>query len=231
MDAGDLITQARKELNDKVAPYLWDDDTLSLFLDDAQTMFCRLTDGIPDSTTDTITKISIVPDTSSYVLDEHVKKVRAAWRLDTGKPLDVINVEDMGPRGMYFDGTKNPVTALITGMDELSLIAWPVPNETVDVRLSVYRLPLTSLVDVDTLEIPAQHHLHLLLWLKHLAYGVHDAETYDKTKAETFESAFRAYCAGVKQEQSRRRHHTRVVAYGGIGGFTSSDPYLPRSRW
>lgn len=231
MNAGDLLALFRKEVNDKGVPYLWDDDLVYLFMDDAQKMFCRLTEGIPDSTTDAITKIAIVAATDTYDLSPLVLKVRSARRIDTGKPLTVINIENMADNGMFFDGRPAPVTHLITGMDKDKIVAWPLPSENMPSRLSVYRLPLAAVNDAaDTFEIPDQHVQHLLMWVKHRAYGVHDAEQYDAKKTAEYETAFRAYCATVKLEQERARHHTRVVAYGGIP-MNSSDLYARRARW
>lgn len=232
MNAGGLVSTFRSEMSDTEDPPLWSDAQLYSFADDAQKQFCRLTEGLPESTLDAITKLSIVPNVDTYALDARILKIRAAWRADTGKPVAVLNVENMGPNGMYFDNRPAILEALITGMDTDQVRTWPLPNESVAVRLSVYRLPLNEINDsLDALEVAPQHHRHLLLWMKHLAYSVHDAETFDKTKAAEFEAAFERYCTKVKMEQERARHHTRVVVYGGIGGNTTADPYQPRSRW
>ena len=51
MDSTDLLGLCRAELNDAIQPYMLTDDQLYSYIDDAQTMFCRLTDGIGDATT------------------------------------------------------------------------------------------------------------------------------------------------------------------------------------
>jgi hypothetical protein len=54
------------------------------------------------------------------------------------------------------------------------------------------------------------------MWVKALAYGKQDAETFDRTKQKEFEQKFFGYCDQVQAEQRRARHKPRAVAYGGI---------------
>ncbi|HOU64410.1 MAG TPA: hypothetical protein PK861_00055 [Thermomonas sp.] len=217
----DLLIAFREEMADKAQPYLWPDDFIIGAIDDAQKQFARKTDGIPDSTTSAVVDLVVAPDGSGLysdvvLLDPRVLKIRSARRGDNGREVEVLNEEDMPTRGMYFDSLPGRVRAMITGMDETSVRVWPFPNEDVTIKLSVFRLPLVTITDDEPLEIPLQHHLGLLLWMKHRAYSVHDAETYDKTKAADFKAEFETYCTAAKTEQRRLRHKPRTVAYGGI---------------
>ena len=217
MNAGELLDLFRTEVVDTVVPYLWSDDFILSTISDAQVQFARHTDGIPDSTTDAVTLIELVASTGVYALHDKVLKIRSAYRTDTGRAIDMLNVEDMAPRKMYFDGREGTTTALITGMDENSVRAYPVPAEAFDIRLSTFRLPLVAITDGDDpLVVPDQHQRPLLMWMKHLAYGVHDTEAFDRTKSEEFAQAFKAYCASAKVDQGRARHKPRAVAYGGL---------------
>lgn len=217
-----LLVAFREEMADKAQPYLWSDEFLIGAIDDAQKQFARKTDGIPDSTTPAVVDLVVTPDilsglyTDVVPLDPRILKIRSARRGDNGREIEVLNEEDMPGRGMYFDGRANRVQAMITGMDENSVRVWPFPNENVTIKLSVFRLPMVTITDDEPLEIPSQHHRALLLWMKHRAYSVHDAETFDKTKAADFELAFDTYCTAAKNEQRRLRHKPRTVAYGGI---------------
>jgi hypothetical protein len=288
MNSSELLDLFRKEMSDSAEPYLWSDEEIFNFEDDAQAMFCRKTDGIRDSTTAAVTKLALTPGTSVLAIHATIKRIRNARRGDTGRPLEIINADDMPKRGWYFDGTAGEPKALILGMDEDSARVWPVPNTasqfiyattaevaldastvpltSVDglyvgqlvrgtgiaasttissitdldivlstpttaiiadatsltfdltVDLSVFRLPLASITDVgdQTFEVPAEHHRHLMLWMKHLAYSKQDAEAFNRTKAEEFEKRFYAYCAQVQEEERRKAFKVRTVAYGGI---------------
>jgi hypothetical protein len=139
-------------------------------------------------------------------------------RADTGAPIEPLNQEDMPLRRLRFDGVAGPVTRLIIGQEENRARVHPVSNEAVTLMLSVYRLPLeplTSLGDQE-FEIAAEHHAHLLLWVKGRAYGKTDTETTDQKKSIELKTEFRIYCEKAKQEQARKRHKPRVVAYGGL---------------
>lgn len=216
MTSGELLELFRVEMNDAEKPYLWSDEFVFGAIDAAQLEFTRKTDGIPDATTSAVVDLAIVAGTTDYVLHPKVLKIRAARRADNGRPVDIVNVEDMASRNMYFDGLPGELKALVVGMDEYSVRAWPVPVGDVGVKLTVFRMPLADITDDQALEIQPRHHRSLLHWVKHLAYGVQDAETLDKTKAAEFEKKFGAYCFDVKMEQERLRHKPRAVVYGGI---------------
>lgn len=219
MTPGDLLTLFRSEVSDVATPYLWSDDEFFGYADDAQKQFARLTWGLIDSSTPAIVDIPLVAGTNTYDLSPLILAVRAARVTATGRGLDIVNQEDMPVRRMYFDGTEGVPQAVILGMDTDKISVWPVPIEDEAIKLSVFRLPLvdiTSANETTPFEIAPQHHRHLLLWVKHLAYLKQDAETYDRIKAAEFEAAFEAYCARAKKEQDRSRHKPRSVTYGGI---------------
>ena len=115
---------------------------------------------------------------------------------------------------MYLDG---PVTAAIIGMEEekLRLIRIPVADDTL--ALLVERLPVQSFDALPAeFEVRSEHHLALLKWMKHLAYGKQDAETFDKNKSREMGEAFGAYCERAVDEKQRRNHKPRLVTYGGL---------------
>jgi hypothetical protein len=220
VNAGELAQLFRLEVQDRVAPYLWDDIEVIRFVDEAQRMFCRLTDGLSDSRTPEVCNIAVTPSTEWYPLDPRVLKIRSAVRssgTNVGRAVELVTVEQAEANGIRFDGRAGPLSHFITNMSEDSLRAWPVPNETATVTMTVFRLPLQAVEDSDAdLEIDQQHHYSLLNWMKALAYSKNDAETYDRGKAVEHDARFRAYCAQVQREQSRRRRVTQSVSYGGL---------------
>lgn len=218
MNSTDLVDQFRSEMSDVVAPFLWSDVLVYGYVNDAQRMFCRLTNGLADSRTAAVTQLAIVPSTEWYDLHPAILKIRTATRGDTGREVTLVNPERAAQNGIRFDGRTSVLNSLVVGLEEHAVRAWPVPNETVTVNLSVFRLPLVAITDAggQALEIDEQHHTHLLLWAKHLAYDKQDAETFDRRKSDDFAARFRAYCEGAKKEQDRARRVVGAVAYGGI---------------
>jgi hypothetical protein len=216
MTPAELLTMFREEMGDEVAPFLWSSVAAYRYMNEAQQMFCRLTEGIEDARTVSITRLSVVPDTEWYALSPLVLKVRGVTRTDTGRVVPVYPSEKTEPLGIFFDGRTGVLRALVSGLSKGQLRTWPMPSETVTLALSVFRLPQDEVDANGEFEIDDQHHMALLHWMKHKAYGKQDAETFDRTKAAEFEGRFRAYCAEARKEQERARRSAGTVMYGGI---------------
>lgn len=286
MTSGELLGLFRDEMEDMVEPFLWSDALVYGYIDDAQKMFCRLTDGISDATTPAVTQLAVLPGVQWYATDPSVLKLRSTYRVDTGREVPVVNMEDMPAKRMFFDGTVAPFRALILGAEANKVRAYPIPDTSGEVQaqtsalaligagalefavappvyvgqavrgagiapgttvssvtgaavmlsqptsagiaagatitfdltlqMTVFRLPRVDITDDQELEVLPQHHRHLLLWAKHLAYSKQNAETFDRTRAKEFESGFLSYCSAAQIEQRRTRHKPRSVVYGGI---------------
>ncbi len=217
MNAGELLAVFRSEMADTVEPYLWSDEEFYVYADDAQVMFCRKTDGIPDATTTEITQLSIKAGVEWYDVHPRIKKLRVANHADNGEPVEIMNPETAQSKGVRFRGTVGRVRVIVWGLEDGKVRVWPKPTEDETIELAVFRLPLTSVTDEDsTFEIPEQHHLHLLNWVKSRSYLKQDTETIDKNKARDFEQRFIAYCDESTGEQSRSRRSTGATSYGGF---------------
>lgn len=217
MLSDELLTLFRSEMNDTTQDYLWTDADGYSYIDDAQKMFCRLTDGISDGTTGAVVDITATAGATWLPLHASILKIRGASRTSDGCELEILNYEDMPARGLRFDTRTGPLQTLIVGMEENKVRAYPIVSITDAIKLLVFRLPLVDITTSgQTLEVASQHLQHLLLWAKHRAYLKQDAETFNKSKAVEFEEKFRAYCAAAKVEQGNKRHKVRKVAYGGI---------------
>ena len=227
-NAGELFDAFRSDVVDTAKPYLWTDDEVVRYADDAYWMFTRFTGGISDISSDA-TSISLSTGTDSYDLHPSILRIMDATLASDGSAIEVINGTDLPNlfsnatdygqlRTLSRNNTPGVVRWLLTGQqrDKCKVIQIPVVDDTL--YLSIYRTPLAHITDEshDLGEVDEDHHLHLLLWMKHLAYMKQDAETFDKTKSADMEQAFRNYCLQVKAEWGRYKHKTRVVAYGGI---------------
>lgn len=212
MDSTELLKQFRVEIRDVEEPQLFADSTIYSWINDAQEMFCRLTQGIEDGRSN---KVLIVPGTEWYPTNKRILKLRRAYRTDTGRTIDVVNQEHAESAGIRFAGRTGPTRALVAGIQKNTLRAWPMPHEACEIALEVFRLP-ARVDEGDELEIDEHHHTSLLLWVKHLAYSVPDAETFDRNKALECEQRFRAYCQQADAEQTRARRQVGTTVYGGL---------------
>ncbi|WP_025915515.1 hypothetical protein [Herminiimonas sp. CN] len=216
MNSTELRDQFRADVVDQMEPFLWSDPEIYDYLDDAQKMFCRLTGGLGDAST-LLTVLNYTPASDWVPLSALILKLRNAYNVTDGLPIEVINFEGMAQLRIRFDGRTGRVKYLITGMEPGKARLYPAPDAVGTIQLLVDRLPLKTIDDEDQkLEVADQHKTGLGLWMKSRAYSKQDAETFDRNKAEGFEQKFRVYCADAKKEKDRAKHKTRVVQYGGL---------------
>lgn len=216
MNSTDLLAQFRLDVVDLEDPFLWSDDEILGYMDDAQRMFCRLVGGIGDASS-ALTQIAYTTATDWVSTSPLILKIRDAYDLATGNQIDVWNLEDLRDRGLRFNNVPGRVRHLVTGIEEHRVRLHAFPAEAGTIQLTVDRLPLKQITDTDQkFEIDDQHHRHLSMWMKHLAYSKPDAETYDRTKSAEAKDSFEQYCFEAKGERERLRGKVRVVRYGGI---------------
>lgn len=222
-----LLSFFRKDVVDVAAPYLWSDEELYLYMQDAYVQFVRLRGGTPDATSD-VTTIPMVAGEAYAAIDPRILKIRRAFLASNNQPIELLNVEDLPmvrindygaspPAG--YDLTTGHVRYMVIGEEE-TMVRWiQVPDAADSARLVVYRLPLNEITGADGDEftdVPAHHHQHLTLWMKHRAYAKQDTETFDKGRSEQFRAAFETYCTGARLEWARQKSKTRVTRYGGV---------------
>lgn len=231
----------RVRVDDTVAPFLWSEDEIYRYMDEAQREFVRRTGGISDSSTEAIIRVEFSPNEAFAALSPLILTIRDASRETDGRMVDVFNIEDfkfdnlgrsrvredywspwtawyrsVGPE--WRQRTGSPIKAVIVGVEENKLRGWPIPTESDVVLLDVYRLPKDEIKKSSQcqFEIAQQHHFYLLQWMMDLAYQKQDVDTCDRDKAQGFEDKFVAYCERVWRENERKRHKPRAVAYGGL---------------
>jgi hypothetical protein len=223
----DLIALFRKQVQDTAKPYLFDDDEVLTYLIDAQDMFVRAVGGISDYSTAAITDLVVTESVATTKFSPYILRIRSAKLLTSKRAVQLISEADLAQaytddygirRSLYLDDDHTgQVVAGVLGVEDHKIRWYPVPNLTEICRLHVYRLPYPRIKDENScLEIEEQHHLHLLKWVKHMAYSKEDAETYDKNLADKNEAAFMAYCEQARQEKERQRYKPRIVHYGGL---------------
>lgn len=234
-DSSSLRDLFRKEVNDVVRPFLWDDvDEFFPYLDDAQKMFCRLSGGIGDATTPAITQIPVEVGVDWVDTDPRILEIRGCKKMSDGRDIEVINFQDMHRLNIRFDGREGPVQYLIIGLGQDKARLHPVPSQADTLWLIVDRLPLKDIDGEDQkLEIQEQHCINLLDWVKYRAYSKQDAEARDDKKAADHKAKFEAYCFQAKRERDRAKHKPRAINYGGIpiGTQLTVPDYRPRTTW
>lgn len=212
MTTTELLAMFRAEVDDNVVPYLAADSLVYSYIDDAQKLFCRWTEGIEDGRS---YKVNIAIGKEWYDTDPAILKIRKATNTVTGRRMELINQEKTDALGIWFDGRTGPARVLVLGIEKHAVRVWPIPTAAITVALDTFRLPDTVAAG-DDLEIDEQHHSRLLLWAKHRFYNIQDSQIRDDKKSAEYEERFHVYCAQAKVEQERARRVVGTVNYGGV---------------
>jgi hypothetical protein len=213
VDSTAIIGHFRSQIMDQNRPYLWSDEEALVYLNDAQKWFCRKTEGISDVSTPEVVNIPIVAGEILAKAHPSIKTFRLALRASDGAKIDIVNHTDIRSWQNY----AGAVTQMIVGMEK-NVVRWnATPQVDDEANMMVYRLPLDDITEFDQeLEIESEHHIHLVDWMRHLAYLKDDTEVFDKQASDRAERLFNAYCEFVAAEQRRYKQKPRAVAYGGI---------------
>jgi hypothetical protein len=226
MKPSDSLELFRLEVDDTIEPYLWSDSEFYTYLTDAHDLHVRLIGGIADRT-DPLTRLAYKENDQFLKYDDRILRIKGAWdetnRRITLKNLDNFESEylddDYGRlayRGLD-DGKTGDIRFLVTDVEDLKVQLYPLPDHDGWIRLFVYRRPLEKINEFSTeFEIPSQHHLNLLNWVKYKAFMKQDVETFDGTKALEFRAAFTEGITDAKRDKASREDRKRTVVYGGI---------------
>lgn len=225
MDVKALIRAFREDVCDTVQPYLWSDKEVLRYVNDAYLMFARLTGGIADTFSEAA-DVAIVKGESTVNVHSSVLRIMSAYRASDGKEVEVLNptdlylknIDDYGRRYNLTTIAEGEVKYLVIGEGQHTgrVINTPTIDDTL--KLYVYRLPLNSIESAsDGLdEVDSMHHLHLIDWMKHLAYKKQDSETFNPQGSQMASEDFKSYCQLCRLEWERAKHKNRVVQYGGL---------------
>ncbi len=230
MTAQELYDQFRSDMVDMAEPYLWSDTDVIRYMNDAYRMFVRLTGGIADFTSD-LSRVAISAGEATSPMDARILRVMEAYRLSDEAKIEVINQTNMTfsqstdygrTRPLFLDSTPGPVRYMIIGAQR-NVAKWvqvPLVDDTA--QLFVYRLPEVSLdpadpdMDFAFDEVGEEHHMHLCLWMQHLAYRKADADTFDRGRSDEYKALFESYCGLATAEWERYKHKNRETVYGGL---------------
>lgn len=226
INAGELIEAWRTDVLDDVEPFLWSRAEALRYAEAAYRRFVRLTGGIHDFTSP-LTRVDIVAGQELADVSPLILRFDKALRESDGREITIANWTDQAlmrrddygiSSFLYNDRAPGEVRYMVIG-SQVGKVKWVSPPAADDVALlQVYRLPLERIVDeAHTLsEVDEDHHIHLLDWMKHLAYLKRDTETYNKRASDEHAASFVQYCAAAKAEMDRYRSKVRTVQYGGL---------------
>lgn len=231
MNAQELWDYFRSDVGDVVpdgAPHLWSDAEVLRYIGDAYFMFVRLIGGIPDFTS-VATEVPIVAHEAVGELHPSILRINQAQRESDAGVIDILNYTDLrkltvgiGDYGQFqalkLDSLEGPVRYGIIGMQR-NTIRWvkvPLVNDTAN--LIIHRMPFDPITafDQEFVDVEEIHHLHLVNWMKYLAYSKQDTDAFDARKAAEYKGIFEQYCLFARSENERYKSKVRTTGYGGI---------------
>lgn len=190
MTLDQIMTQVGTALDDNIVPYLWSNEELTGYLNQAIDEWCRFTDANVDDTTEAVCKITVTAGTQSYALHAAILKVLSARLAGERTFIEKQATHYMDATyGVALD-TADRATPIYYTLDKrmgyISLYPNPVANGFV--YLTVSRLPLTELSYVTPSlpatpgtggvpDIPPRYHRDLIAGVLYRAYMKNDADT------------------------------------------------------
>jgi hypothetical protein len=208
----DLLKAFREDEKDAVAPYFWSDAQLLRFTNEALTAFAELTKSVYDDSS-AITQIDLGAGEQELAYAEQILDVLEASTLIDGREqaLEVV-APGVVPRTQQPTSGKPRLLIVNTNTNVMRLL--PAPQGAGLLRLGVVRTPLRELGKDDRLaDVPTQQRPHLLLYIKHKAYAVADAEVFDAARVARFKAEFEAECQRIYEDNLRRRSVRRPIRF------------------
>lgn len=226
MNSTGLYDTFRSDVVDTARPYLWTDDDVWRYAADAHRMFIRLTGGVSDFMSEAC-EVPVVAGQAIVELHPSLLRIMSATLRSATREVEVINPTDVVKmrttdygqiKQLVLDNKTGPIRYFVLGLQKgyARLVQVPLENDFID--LQIYRLPLKVIdgPDQEISDIEDDHHIHLIDWMKHLAYKKQDADTFNPKASDKGADDFEKYCAAIKAERARYMYKPGAVAYGGL---------------
>lgn len=209
MTLEELIASFREDATDKVQPFLWEDETVTRWLNEAQDEAAVRGRLLLDDSTPAVTTIAVTAGQASYQLHAKVYEIaHLQWQPSAAahraQPVELVTREWLDRKHPGWR-VRLDCDALYAIQSEGALRLVPTPREAGTLVLEAYRLPMKAMVnDTDKPEIHAASHAYLVYWALHRAFSQPDSDGFDPQRAATAEAAFTGYF-GARPDADLRR--------------------------
>jgi len=209
MILSELIRRFRVAAFDNEQPYLFADEDITDWLNDAVKEAAIRGRLIHDSVNPAVCSIAVVAGTSSYPLHEALYEIDSIHWLNVDdpyrvNPLSLISQEDMADRWHDWR-TREPNSPEYAIQHDTGIRLVPTPKDAGTLHIEGYRTPLVPMVlDTDRPEINIIHHEYLIHWALHKGFGIPDSEVFDMNRSALAEQEFTDYF-GMRPDSDLRR--------------------------
>lgn len=219
MTLSELIQRFRIAAFDKVEPYFFSDEEVTMWLNDAEREAAIRGRLIRDFTTAGVAEIPMLANQAYYPLHpafyeieyigyEYIPAI-ASSGIDESE-LKLISQENMTAVNRDWRNDERMRrhygnTLRYAVQDDKGVRLVPMPQYAGKLYVEGYRVPIKPMVNGDdTPEIAVFHHEYLVYWALYRAYSVPDTETFDPNRAAIAEREFTLYF-GMRPDSDLRR--------------------------
>lgn len=208
MILSELIRRFRVAAFDNEQPYLFADQDITDWLNDAVKEAAIRGRLIHDSVNPAVCSIAVVAGTSSYPLHEALYEIDSLHWTDPSndryEPICLISQEDMG--SVWSDWrTRQQSSPEYAIQHDTGIRLVPTPRDAGTLHIEGYRTPLLPMMlDTDRPEINIIHHEYLIHWALHKGFGIPDSEVFDMNRSALAEQEFTDYF-GQRPDSDLRR--------------------------
>ena len=210
---------------------LWSNAEIYQYMDIAQKRFARDTYILKDSTTSSVCAVTVTADTATVSLSPLIIDIERARLASSGRYLTLRKIQDMQDEEVensydygfttlskWEDVTGSPRILIMNWEEDVGRLA-PVPVDNDTINLSVVRLPLEDITGTNVdLEVTNTEYQYVMLeYMMHLAYGKHDADTYDPQKEADKLDVYEFKVNKIKKERQRLYQPMRPVQFDSNG--------------
>ncbi len=192
MTLNEIITRARRLLDDEETDYLWPNGELTDYANDVIDGLCEECLLIEDSTTAEVCEIAVTTPTAIYTTHSSIVKITRAKLDNEDNPLTIkrtgaIAYMDANHTDWENEAINTPKYLLTTGNGDDKVRLWYPPKADDTLKLTVYRRPITKL-NIASMsgvpEIQERYHRRIFNGILAEAYSKQDTDTLDLKKAE-----------------------------------------------
>lgn len=191
-----LRRRVRLLAQDTTLPYLWQDEDIDDWLNEAQqeaAIRARLLRATPASHPALCEYTLAAGETAITVPDQLYEISHQEWAAGSERrPLKLVSREwmDTTMPGWRAMPAADP-DYLVQDRQQLEVVPPPIADGSV--RIEGYRLPEPMQANNDEPRIPLAHHIHLVQWALHVGYLMPDADMFNPGKSQAAEAEFTRY--------------------------------------
>lgn len=223
----DLVGQFRSQMDDNVEPYLWDEDRIIDWIDEAQKVFAERTKIFQGSELLTV----LAADGGDVTIPSYVLEVRRAKYTGQTAPLEITNFDEISRGALYEDyGVRvtgnweeaegTPSYLVLDVETDKGRLVPKLAAGVADGTMTIYyaRYPLKDVTASSSkIELTDTRHQRLMVvYARAMAYGDHDADIYDPRAEASKMDEFHTKVDTITAQIKRKTRRAGVVKYGGL---------------